>query len=131
MAWNCINCESANDFSRNSCEVCGYERYYSITEVNQLLEYQQESPSDVKKVEANYKRANTNNKKLRQENKELNSQMQELQDFYDNYNDEMKAMESEVNFFRKTNLRLKIWLTVAIFVILFLIFAKVSVLITF
>ena len=131
LSWNCINCESANDYNHTKCEVCGYDRYYSIQEVNDLLKSQQESPTDIKKIQTNYKRVNTVNKKIRQENKELLQKMDELQDFHDNYSDDMQLLEDNVQELRKSNLRLKIWLTISGIIILFFILAKVSVTINF
>ncbi len=131
MAWNCINCESANDYSRTTCEVCGYERYFSISEVNQMIEQEQEAPTEIKKVQANFKRASTTNKKLRKENKDLIEKMEELQDFHDHYGEDMRQMEATVQNLKKNNLRLRIWLTVAALVVLFFILAKVSVQISF
>lgn len=131
MSWNCINCEAANDHHTTHCEVCGYERYYSISEVNNLLQSQQERPSDTKKREANYKRATTNNKKLRKENKELIEKMEELEDFHENYSQDMKVLESNVFSLKKINLQLKIWLAIALLTILFFVLAKVSVHISF
>lgn len=131
MTWNCINCESANDFHHTHCEVCGYERYYSIREVNELIESQQKSPTEIKKIQTSYKRINTVNKKIRQENKELMEKLDELQDFYDNYSNDMNALEESIQFLRKSNLRLKIWLTISGIIILFFVLARVSVQINF
>lgn len=131
MTWNCINCEAANDYSHTRCEVCGYERYFSISEVNELIKSQEEDPSDVKKIQSSYKRINTVNKKIRQENKELMDKLDELQEFHDTYGGEMKALEDSVVNLRKSNLRLKIWLTVAGLLVLFLVLARVTVQVNF
>lgn len=127
LSWNCINCESANDMSSVYCEVCGYERYFSISEVNEMLEFQQESPTDAKKTQTNLKRASTENKKLRDKNKELVDEMQELRDFYNNYSDDAARMKTQTQTLQKMNLRLKIWLMISGFVILFLILLKVTI----
>jgi peptidoglycan hydrolase CwlO-like protein len=131
MSWNCINCESANDLNTVYCEVCGYERYFSIGEVNELLENQQATPSDIKKVEANFKRTSTANKKLRQENKELIQKMTSLQEFYDHHESNIKAFQNEIAQLKKWRLNLKIWLTIAGFLILFFLLARVSIVISF
>lgn len=127
MAWNCINCESANDYDRDVCDVCGYERYFSISEVRDILEHQQGEPSELKKLQANNKRATTVNKKLRKENKELQEQMEALQEFYNNYKDNVNTLEEENHLVRRSNLRLKIWLFIAALVVIFFTLARVSV----
>jgi DNA-binding transcriptional MerR regulator len=131
VAWNCINCESANDYSRTACEVCGYERYFSVSEVNELLQTQQDSPDEFKKIQTNFKRASTDNKKLRQEKKDLVKKMQDLQHFYDNHAALTQQLEEAVNQYQKMNLRLKIWLAMGAIALLFFILAKVSISISF
>lgn len=127
MAWNCINCESANDYDRSVCEVCGYERYFSISEVQDILQSQAEDPSEVKKLQASNKRAATVNKKLRKENKDLQGQMEALQEFYNTYHDNVNTLEEDNYLLRKSNLRLKIWLAIAGVVTLFFALARVSI----
>jgi DNA-binding transcriptional MerR regulator len=131
VAWNCINCEAANDYSRTSCEVCGYERYFSVSEVNELLQTQQDSPDEFKKIQTNFKRASTDNKKLRQEKKDLIKKMQDLQHFYDTHATHTQEMEDEVIQYQKMNLKLKIWLAIGAIVLLFFVLAKVSISISF
>lgn len=131
MTWNCINCEAANDYSRTSCEVCAYERYFSIREVNDLIKSQGDEPGDFKKIQSNYKRINTVNKKIRQENKELMDKLAELQEFHDHYSHDMKTLQENLLALQKSNLRLKIWLTVAGLVVLFFVLAKVTVHVNF
>lgn len=131
MTWNCINCESANDLHTNTCVVCGYERYFSISEVNDLLDQQKIAPTEIKKIQANYKRINTINKKLRQENKDMIGKMEELQDFHDQYSDQVESLRNQVRIFSQSNLRLKIWLLISALALLFFILAKVKVSIQF
>lgn len=127
MGWNCINCESANDDSVTECLVCGYERYFSVTEVNEFFEQMKASPTEIKKIETNFKRASTTNKKLRKENKELLKEMEELQDFHDNYNHNVQNMEEQLQRVRKSNLQLKILLVISTLIILFFFFVKVDI----
>jgi predicted nuclease with TOPRIM domain len=131
LAWNCINCESANDYSRTTCEVCGYERYFSVSEVNQLLQTQVESPDEFKKIQSSFKRASTDNKKLRQENKDLSQKMKDLQKFYDSHHLNQQELEVANTQLRQMNLKLKIWLTIGVLVLLFFILAKVNIQISF
>lgn len=127
MSWNCINCESANEDTEVNCEVCGCERYFSANEVNEFFESMQASPTDYKKVEANFKRASTINKKLRKENKALIEEMDELQTFYDTHSEQVQQLEQDVQQLKKQNLRLKIYLGFAGLGILFFILTKVSI----
>ncbi|MEO1653443.1 MAG: hypothetical protein AAFU64_07865 [Bacteroidota bacterium] len=131
MTWNCINCESANDLNTNTCEVCGYERYFSISEVNELLDQQKIAPTEIKKIQSNYKRINTINKKLRQENKDMVDKMEDLQEFHDQYSDQMEMLKNQVKIFAQGNLRLKIWLAVSVLALLFFILAKVQISVQF
>ncbi|GAB4395195.1 MAG: hypothetical protein OHK0053_00850 [Microscillaceae bacterium] len=127
MAWNCINCESANDYQSVHCEVCGYERYFSIREVNALLAEQAEEPSDVKKVQASYKRVNTVNKKLRQDNKELQDKISDLQRFYDRYAHEVDRREQALRQIRAQNRRLGIGMVISGLLVLLFLLARVKV----
>ena len=131
MAWTCINCEASNDYSASVCEVCGIERYFSISEVNDLLKMQELEPSEIKKIQTNFKRASTENKNLRQKNKELNQRMNELETFYDQHKPEMKRLQDQVTHLHQWNLRWKTAVAVSGLAILFLILAKITVSISF
>lgn len=129
MSWNCINCEAANDYHHNRCEVCGYERYFSVSEVNVLLQEQEGEPTELKKLQASYKRSNTINKRLRDENKEMQSQLADLQKFKDTFEHELKSRQEELLRLRKRVFYFKISLVMSFLVFLFLALTKVTVII--
>jgi DNA-binding transcriptional MerR regulator len=131
MAWNCINCESANDFNVTICDVCGTERYFSISEVNELLRMQDLSPTEIKKIQTNFKKTSTENKKLRQNNKELAQKMQDLQNFYDTHATQVETLTEHVQFLQKTNFRWRTALVITGLIALFFVLARVTVHIQF
>ncbi|GAB4134244.1 MAG: hypothetical protein OHK0045_23290 [Raineya sp.] len=81
MSWLCLNCETVNFDAENRCIVCGEERYYSASEVKQLLENHPETKSlreQVKKISTQNKWLQTRNKNLTQENKNLQNDVAKL-----------------------------------------------------
>jgi uncharacterized protein YlxW (UPF0749 family) len=131
MAWTCINCEASNDYNASTCEVCGMERYFSISEVNDLLKMQELEPSELKKIQTNFKRASTENKNLRQKNKELAQRMTDLENFQVKFKPEVQRLEKQVEHLHLWNKRWKITVVVGGIVILFFILAKITVTIQF
>lgn len=127
MSWTCINCEATNDYGATNCVVCGYERYFSISEVNQLLEKQGGQPLDDKKMQRSIKRASADNKKLRQDNKNLIYKIHQLQEFYEKYHPQQQELERRSEQLLKTNTQLKIWLAILLLALFFFLFAKTSV----
>ncbi len=131
MSWNCINCEAANDYHHNRCDVCGYERYFSVSEVNMLLQKKDEDPSELKKLKTTYKRNNTITKKLREENREIQTQMADLQKFKDTFDHELTNKQSQIIRLKNKGFYYKLSLVGAFFVILFLILTQVNIEIQF
>jgi regulator of replication initiation timing len=131
MAWTCINCEASNDYNASTCEVCGMERYFSISEVNDLLKMQELEPNDIKKIQTNFKRASTENKNLRQKNKELSQRMSDLESFQTKHKPEMQRLEKQVEHLHLWNKRWKIAIVVSGIAILFFLLAKITVTIQF
>ena len=136
MRWTCLNCESVNDHEGNICEVCGYERYFSIDEVKDLLKdnnlgkevlMSEEQEKDLKKLQANLKRASTVNKKLRQENKKMTRQLKELEPAQS----KLHLMQAQIFSLKKMNLRLKIWFAFSFVLILVLMMIKMKLSIEF
>lgn len=131
MRWTCLNCESVNNHEGSMCEVCGYERYFSIDEVKDILKdntgkdlpVNETQEKDLKKLQANLKRANTVNKKLRQENKTLTRQLKELEPAQSKLN----LIQEQVYTLRKMNLRLKIWFVFSFILLLVLLMVKMKV----
>lgn len=79
MSWLCLNCETVNFDAEPKCIVCGEERYYSSSEVRQLLENHPETKSlreQNKKLTTQNKWLQTRNKNLTQENKQLQSELE-------------------------------------------------------
>lgn len=131
MSWNCINCEAANDYHHNRCEVCGYERYFSVSEVNMLLQKKDEDPSELKKLKTTYKRNNTITKKLREENREIQSQVTDLQKFKDTFDYEVISKQKEIVRLKNKGFYYKLSLVIAFFIILFLVLTQVNIEIKF
>lgn len=131
MSWNCINCEAANDYHHNRCEVCGYERYFSVSEVNMLLQKKDEDPSELKKLKTTYKRNNTITKKLREENREIQSQITDLQKFKDTFDYEVISKQKEIVRLKNKGFYYKLSLVIAFFIILFLVLTQVNIEIKF
>lgn len=131
MSWNCINCEAANDYHHNRCEVCGYERYFSVSEVNMLLQKKDEDPSELKKLKTTYKRNNTITKKLREENREIQSQVTDLQKFKDTFDYEVISKQKEIVRLKNKGFYYKSSLVIAFFIILFLVLTQVNIEIKF
>ncbi len=136
MRWTCLNCESVNDHEGNICEVCGYERYFSVDEVKDLLKdnnlgkevlMSEEQEKDLKKLQANLKRASTVNKKLRQENKKMTRQLKELEPAQS----KLHLMQAQIFSLKKMNLRLKIWFAFSFVLILVLMMIKMKLSIEF
>lgn len=136
MRWTCLNCESVNDHEGNICEVCGYERYFSVDEVKDILKdnskgkellVSEDQEKDLKKLQSNLKRASTVNKKLRQENKTLTRQLKELEPAQSKLN----LMNQHIVSLRKMNLRLKIWFAFSFVLILVLLMIKMKISIEF
>lgn len=131
MRWTCLNCESVNNHEGSMCEVCGYERYFSIDEVKDILKdntgkdlpVNETQEKDLKKLQANLKRANTVNKKLRQENKTLTRQLKELEPAQSKLN----LIQEQVYTLRKMNLRLKIWFAFSFILLLVLFIVKMKI----
>lgn len=79
MSWLCLNCETVNFDAEPKCIVCGEERYYSASEVRQLLENHPETKSlreQNKKLNTQNKWLQTRNKNLTQENKQLQADLE-------------------------------------------------------
>ncbi len=131
MAWTCINCEASNDYSASVCEVCGIERYFSISEVNDLLKTQELEPSEIKKIQTSFKRASTENKNLRQKNKEMGQRMSDLELFHDKHKPEIKRLQVQVAHLHQWNLRWKTVIVLSGITILFFVLAKITVTISF
>jgi|GEM_PF-3493511 len=131
MAWTCINCEASNDYSASVCEVCGIERYFSISEVNDLLKGQELEPNEIKKIQTSFKRASTENKNLRQKNKELAQRMSDLTSFQDTYKPEMKRLQAQVTHLHQWNKRWKMTIVFSGVAILFLLLAKITISVSF
>lgn len=131
LSWNCINCEAANDYHHNRCEVCGYERYFSVSEVNMLLQKKDEDPSELKKLKTTYKRNNTITKKLREENREIQSQVTDLQKFKDTFDYEVISKQKEIVRLKNKGFYYKLSLVIAFFIILFLVLTQVNIEIKF
>ncbi|HAS42355.1 MAG TPA: hypothetical protein DCS93_17895 [Microscillaceae bacterium] len=136
MRWTCLNCESVNDHEGNICEVCGYERYFSIDEVKDILKdnsrgkdilINEDQEKDLKKLQANLKRASTVNKKLRQENKKMTHQLKELEPAQS----KLHLMQAQIFSLKKMNLRLKIWFAFSFVLILVLLMIKMKLSIEF
>ena len=136
MRWTCLNCESVNDHEGNICEVCGYERYFSVDEVKDILKdnsmgkdilINEDQEKDLKKLQANLKRASTVNKKLRQENKKMTQQLKELEPAQS----KLHLMQAQIFSLKKMNLRLKIWFAFSFVLILVLLMIKMKLSIEF
>jgi DNA repair exonuclease SbcCD ATPase subunit len=127
MAWNCINCETNNDYNNSTCEVCATERYFSISEVNDLLKIQELEPTEVKKIQTNFKRASTENKNLRQKNKEISQHLKDLEQFKEKHKPEMAKMEAQIAHLHQWNVRWKVSVIIGAVAILFLLLFKVSI----
>lgn len=135
MRWTCLNCESVNNHEGSMCEVCGYERYFSIDEVKDILKenggkelkLDESQDKDFKKLQANLKRASTVNKKLRKENKELNRQVKDMEPAQSKYN----LLQDQLYTLKKMNLRLKIWFAFSFVLLLVLLMVKMKISIEF
>jgi hypothetical protein len=96
-----------------------------------LLKMQDLSPTEIKKIQTNFKRASTENKNLRQKNKELIQKAIDLQDFYDTHSEQVNRLKRSNQEIQKFNLRWKIGLVISWLVILFLMMVKVNIHIEF
>ena len=93
MSWLCLNCETVNFDAENKCIVCGEERYYSTSEVKQLLENHPETKAlreQAKKLSTQNKWLQTRNKNLTQENKQLQADLE-----YQSLNTQKKQNNTE------------------------------------
>ncbi|MCS6796319.1 MAG: zinc finger protein [Raineya sp.] len=82
MSWLCISCETVNYEDSRECIVCGTERYYSLSEVKNLLENHPEIKplqEQIKKLSQQNKWLQTRNKNLTQENKALKANLERLE----------------------------------------------------
>jgi DNA repair exonuclease SbcCD ATPase subunit len=131
MAWTCINCEASNDYHASTCEVCGMERYFSISEVNDLLKMQELDPSELKKIQTNFKRASTENKNLRQKNKELAQHIHDLEQFKEKHNPKIQQLEKQIKHLHQWNVRWKTAIALSGIAILFFVLAKITITIQF
>ncbi|MFN3316768.1 MAG: hypothetical protein ACK40K_08150 [Raineya sp.] len=126
MSWLCLNCETVNFDAENKCIVCNEERYYSSSEVKQLLENHPETKAlreQVKKLNTQNKWLQTRNKNLTQENKQLQSELQsqllaqneqelsfELPSAYSQAQETNLKFEEEMKFLqRKWQRKVRIW----------------------
>lgn len=131
MRWTCLNCESVNNHDGSMCEVCGYERYFSIDEVKDILKenggaelaINENQEKDFKKLQANLKRASTVNKKLRKENKELSRQVKDMEPAQSKLN----LLQEQLYSVKRMNLRLKIWFAFSFIFILVLLMVKLKI----
>ncbi len=131
MRWTCLNCESVNSHEGSMCEVCGYERYFSIDEVKDILKenggsdliINENQEKDFKKLQANLKRASTVNKKLRKENKDLTRQVKDMEPAQSKLN----LLQEQLYSIKRMNLRLKIWFAFSFIFILVLLMVKLKI----
>ncbi|WP_299453124.1 hypothetical protein [uncultured Microscilla sp.] len=113
------------------CEVCGYERYFSIDEVKDILKenggsdliINENQEKDFKKLQANLKRASTVNKKLRKENKDLTRQVKDMEPAQSKLN----LLQEQLYSIKRMNLRLKIWFAFSFIFILVLLMVKLKI----
>lgn len=131
MRWTCLNCESVNNHDGSMCEVCSYERYFSIDEVKDILKenggsdlvINESQEKDFKKLQANLKRASTVNKKLRKENKDLARQVKDMEPAQSKLN----LLQEQLYSVKRMNLRLKIWFAFSFIFILVLLMVKLKI----
>ena len=107
------------------------ERYFSISEVNDLLKMQELEPTEIKKIQTSFKRASTENKNLRQKNKELAQHIHDLESFKEKHKPTMQQFENQVKHLHQWNVRWKTAVAVSGIVILFFLLAKITVTIQF
>ncbi|MCS6820382.1 MAG: hypothetical protein NZ551_00775 [Microscillaceae bacterium] len=131
MAWICLNCETHNPETEHVCQVCSFERLFTLAEVQYLLEHQKGTPSELeqelKKITANYKRSQTNQKKLAEERKYLQEQVNILEEQKKILAEQISTLQKKLHKSQQNNFKNKILLLFLATLTLLLMLTRVAI----